>query len=461
MPTTLLGLDIGTTRIKAVLIDAAGVERATAAGPTPFATRAEGAEMAVDELLAAVAAVLERVGRQRAEVAAVGVAGMAECGAPLDGAGRPLGPVIAWYDPRGGEVVERLACDGGEALAERTGRRLRTVSSVAKLGWWVERAGRPPGGWLGVPELCVHALGGAQVTDPSLASRTGWYDVAARAYLPEVAAAIGVPASALPPVVAAGSVAGRVSAAGAAWSGLPAGVPVTPAGHDHLAAAAGCGAGPADLVDSVGTAESLVRRLPGAERLAPGTLARALELGAAVSARPDGDGWAVLGRGPRAGTVLAAVAAALGSPPLEELDAAAVEGATLPVAGLVDAVLGGGEPSLPSAPRGELWGAVLEELARRTAAAAALCERLAGPAERVLVVGGGARSMPWLRAKARRLPAPLWRAGTGEAAARGAAVAAGVAAGWWPDAGAAPPPALEPVAGGQPGGGRRCHRDRR
>ncbi|HEY0409866.1 MAG TPA: hypothetical protein VGE42_06310, partial [Candidatus Dormibacteraeota bacterium] len=79
---TLLGLDLGTTRIKAVLIDPAGVERATAAGPTPFAAGREGAEMAVDELLAAVAAVLERLGPRRAAVAAVGVAGMAECGAP-------------------------------------------------------------------------------------------------------------------------------------------------------------------------------------------------------------------------------------------------------------------------------------------------------------------------------------------------------------------------------------------
>jgi xylulokinase len=355
--------------------------------------------------------------------------------------------VIAWFDPRGEAVVERLGRDGGEALAARTGRRLRTVSSVAKLGWWVERTGRSPGGWLGVPELCVQALGGATVTDPSLASRTGWYDVGARAYLPEVAAAIGVPASALPPVVAAGSVAGRVSGAAAAWSGLPAGIPVTPAGHDHLAAAAGCGSGPADLVDSVGTAESLVQRLPGGDPPGRDTLRRALELGVAVSARPDGDGWAVLGRGPRAGPVLAAVAAALGRLELEVLDAAAVEGAQDAMAELVDAVLGGAEPALPAKPAGELWGGLLEELARRTAAAAGLCAQLAGPAERVLVVGGGARSLPWLRAKARHLAIPLYRAGAAEAAARGAAVAAGVAAGWWPAAAAAPPPAIEPVAG--------------
>jgi xylulokinase len=197
----------------------------------------------------------------------------------------------------------------------------------------------------------------------------------------------------------------------------------------------------------VGTAESLVQRLPGGDPPGRDTLRRALELGVAVSARPDGDGWAVLGRGPRAGPVLAAVAAALGRLQLEVLDAAAVEGAQDAMAELVDAVLGGAEPALPAKPAGELWGGLLEELARRTAAAAGLCAQLAGPAERVLVVGGGARSLPWLRAKARHLAIPLYRAGAAEAAARGAAVAAGVAAGWWPAAAAAPPPAIEPVAG--------------
>ena len=333
--------------------------------------------------------------------------------------------MIAWFDPRGGEIVEQLTRSGGDGLAARTGRRLRTVSSVAKLGWWVEHGGRAPGGWLGVPELCVHALGGAAVTDPSLASRTGWYDVAARAYLSEVAEAIGVPLAALPEVVPAGSVAGRVGAAAAVRFGLAEGVPVTPAGHDHLAAAAGCGAGVADLVDSVGTAESLVRRLPAADGL-------------------DGEGWAALGRGPRAGPVLAAVAAALGGASLAELDAAAIEGGGVDGAELVEAALAGAALRVPSAPAGEVWGAVLEELARRTAGAASACARLAGPAERVLVAGGGARSLPWLRAKARHLDAPVWRAGV-EAAARGAALTAGVAAGWWSSPAQAPAPALEPV----------------
>jgi xylulokinase len=441
----LLGIDVGSTRIKAVLVDSAGVERRVAVGPTPFARASDGVEMEVGDLLAAVAGVVAALGEERRAAAAVGVAGMGECGAPVDAAGRPLGPVIAWFDPRGGEVVERLVRAFGDGLAIRTGRRLRTVSSVAKLGWWVEQAGRAPGGWLGVPELCVHALSGVAVTDPSLASRTGWYDVGARAYLPEVAEAIGLPPAALPAVVPAGSVAGRVGAATAARWGLAEGVPVTPAGHDHLAAAAGCGARAADLVDSVGTAESLVRRLAADGGLDGDVLRAALELGVAVSAGPDGESWAALGRGPRAGPVLAAVAAALGGTSLAELDAAAIEGGSVDGAEIVEAALAGAVLRLPAAPAGEVWGAVLDELARRTAGAAAACARLAGPAERVLVAGGGARSLPWLRAKARHLHVPVWRAGA-EAAARGAALTAGVAARWWPSPAAAPAPALEPVS---------------
>lgn len=58
--------------------------------------------------------------------------------------------------------------------------------------------------------------------------------------------------------------------------------------------------------------------------------------------------------------------------------------------------------------------------------------------DRMVVIGGGGRSAPWLRAKAAVAPVPVWRSSAFEAAARGAALCAGVAAGWWPDVDAAP-----------------------
>src|SRR6185312_403818 len=102
-----------------------------------------------------------------------------------------------------------------------------------------------------------------------------------------------------PPVLPAGAVMGRVSDAAADEFGVPAGIPVSIAGHDHLAAAVGLGARPDDLFNSVGTAETLVRRLdavPDADR--------ALELDLAVSVWPGGSAWAVLASAVRAGLVV-------------------------------------------------------------------------------------------------------------------------------------------------------------
>ena len=313
----LLGLDVGTTRIKAVVLDAGGVERAGASVATPFLASTDGVDMEVADLGRALAAVVAALGPTREDVVAVGLAGMAESGAPLR-AGRPVGPVIAWHDGRGEETVASLERRFGPALARWTGRRIRTVSSLAKLGWLLDHGLPEPDRWLGVPELALFLLTGAEATEHSLAARTGAYHVTERRFLPEVIAHVlagahpriragaetgtgsdpsarvgavverevgaGPGAGAergpglFPSVRPAGVAMGFVTGDAATRYGLPAGIPVTIAGHDHLAAAAGLGAGPDDLLNSVGTAETLVRRLDTAP-----DVERALKLDLAVT----------------------------------------------------------------------------------------------------------------------------------------------------------------------------------
>jgi xylulokinase len=438
----LLGLDIGTSRIKALLMDADGNECRAARTATPF----DDGEMSADRLLAAVAGAVAELGSARADIAAVGVAGIAESGAPVAGDGRPLAPIIAWHDPRGGEIVERLQQRFGPELEESIGQRLRVVSSVAKLGWLVERGLGPVAGWLGVPELVLHDLTGRRVTEFSLAARTGAYHVGEHRYLPEVAGAIGVSPDVFAEVAAAGTVMGRVSEDAASRWGLPAGIPVTIAGHDHLVARAGSGARPRDLVNSVGTAETVVT--------AAGTLpdvGAALARRVAVSVLPGGAGWALLASAARAGLVLTAVAAALGRS-VDELDAMAsgAGGATIDES-VIEAALSDSPLDLPAAPAAEIWNGVLGYLAARTWDA---CDRLAGvaPVAReagghgLVVCGGGSRSRPWLHAKAAARPAMgVWRSGAVEAVVRGAALYAGVAAGWWAAVGSGPQLGLERV----------------
>ena len=410
---------------------------------TPF----RHGEMAVEELRSALAEVIARLGEARARVAAVGIAGVAESGAPLAADGRALAPIIAWYDPRGQEVVDRVLARCGPALERAIGQRLRVVSSVAKLGWLVDHGVGPVSRWLGVPELALRALTGRSVTDFSLAARTGAYDLAGRRYLPEVADAIGVAVAAFAEVAPAGTTLGDASAAAARWSGLPAGIPVTLAGHDHLAARAGCGAGPLDLVNSVGTAETVV----AASAPRPDITA-ALAHRVALTLAPAGDEWGLLASAARAGMVLGTVAAALGSS-VEDLDRAALTAGTVPAdEGLIDAALSGSPFALDPADPGAVWNGVLAALAARTWEA---CDRLlavlppagaGGGPRRLIVCGGGSHSVPWLRAKAAgRADAVVCRAAVGEAVARGAAVTAGVAAGWWPSVPAAPTPELVPI----------------
>jgi xylulokinase len=422
----LLGLDVGTTRIKALLIDRERNRRGLAAGATPFVTTADGVQMSAVALRTAVAEVLDRLGHDRAHIAAVGITGMAESGTALDQNGTALGPIIAWHDARGTDTVGRLQQHFGPGLAARIGQPLRPVSSVAKLGWLCAQGVRGVHRWLGVPELCLHWLSGAWATEHSLAARTGWYDVTHLRYLPAVAELLLVPTKVFLPVLTAGEVMGSVSIPGAAWSGLPRGIPVTLAGHDHLAGAEGVGARQDDLINSVGTAETVLRhhaKLPDMDR--------ALALRLAVTVRPGGQGWAVLAGAARSGLVLHAAASALGRS-LSALDDLAEQAGVADATALLRSIQQGEIVQPPPSPAGAVWNGLLHALAQQTVEAARRLIELSGPARRLVVFGGGSHSRPWMRAKAQAASIPVVRSAEVQAAARGAALAAGVAAGWWP-----------------------------
>lgn len=166
----LLGIDVGTSQVKAVLVDRDGSARAAAALPTPFVEGGHGVDMDVAALARVVRDVLAALGPDRERVAAVGIAGLAESGAPMRGR-QPLAPIPAWFDGRGEEVARHLA-ESHPGLALRLGQPLRSVSSVAKLGWMLDQGLPSPDRWLGVPELVLFLLTGAEATEWSLAART-------------------------------------------------------------------------------------------------------------------------------------------------------------------------------------------------------------------------------------------------------------------------------------------------
>jgi sugar (pentulose or hexulose) kinase len=430
----LVGIDVGTTLCKAAVVRAAdGTEVAHGATRTPWTAVPTGAELAPERLLEAVvvatATALEHA--PGGPVAGVGVTSMAETGVLLDRRGRPLAPAIAWHDARGEAEAARLAADlGTERFPAHTGLPVRPLWSIAKYAWL--RTHHPEVAdavrWLGVAEWVVHGLGGEQVAELSLASRTGLLDLERRAWWEEARAWAGAPPGLLADLVQAGSPAGR---AGDGQLSRLAGATLTVAGHDHLRAWVGAGATrPGDLFDSCGTAEALIRALP--PPVAPADVARLVAAHVTV-------GWHVL---PGQHALLGASRAGLGlrrfldllgvgDADRAELDRAAAA-APPGSGGLTVRDVFGDRAALegigPAPTPALVWRAALEAVAERAAELRGHIESVAGPSRRLVLAGGWARS-PAARSVKRATLGPFEWPKVTEAGARGAALLAGIAAG--------------------------------
>lgn len=261
LPVTsvLVGVDVGTTRVKAVATDSDLHVLGEHAVLTPW--RHEGATAEVDPTALATATVEAAAGAARAaggRAISVGVTGMSETGVLLDRHGAPVGPAMAWYDPRGDSETVREHL-GDDAYRRTAGRTIDAVSSLPKVLWLrrhVEET-RQAVRFLSVPEWTVHSLGGEQVNELSLVSRTGLFDVPSKTPWLDALALLDAGASFLGEIVSAGQRVGRVH--DSAPEELR-GAVLTVAGHDHQTAAFALGAAvDGALFDSLGTAEALVR----------------------------------------------------------------------------------------------------------------------------------------------------------------------------------------------------------
>jgi len=436
----LLGIDVGTSACKAAVVDAGGVERAHGQAPTPWRKVPTGAEIdpraLLDAALEAAAAALAAA--PAGTVRGVGVTGMAETGVLLDGRGEPLAPAIAWHDARGGPEAEALGAEVGERRFIRTtGLPVTALCSAPKLRWLADnvpgtRAARR---WLNVGEWVVRGLGGDEVTELSLASRTGLLDLEAKAPFADALAWTGMREDLLPDRILAGTPAGR---AGDALAGVG-GAVLTVAGHDHLAAGVGAGVvAPGDVLDSCGTAEALVRVV--APPLDADAIERVVAVGPSVGWHVAEGRHAILD-GLWSGLAYKEVLDALGIAEEDrpELDAGAIATAPgdAPALDLDFRALERPPVRLPAdvAPE-RVWRATLDAAAAMVDAQLARVDEVAGPRRRLVVTGGWARDEAVLAAKARL--GPVETPPVVEAGCRGAALLAGVAAGLFESADALP-----------------------
>ncbi|MGE3192832.1 MAG: FGGY family carbohydrate kinase, partial [Microbacteriaceae bacterium] len=255
----LLGIDLGTSSIKANVVDRHGRSRGMGTVPTPFAGGHHGVEMSHTALFDAIRAAIVDLGELRSRVAGIGIASMGETGTVIRSDGPSDLPLVAWHDSRGDEIVDELVRVFGEQeILQRTGRRPRNVTSIAKVGWLKQHGHDVSGTWTGVAGLTLWRLTGALGQEHSLAATSGAYDPVSARYDRDILEAVGLDHITWAPSRVAGTSLGRVTKQGSEWSGLPEGIPVTIAGHDHPVGVIGAGGEHTEVIDSMGTGEPLV-----------------------------------------------------------------------------------------------------------------------------------------------------------------------------------------------------------
>lgn len=253
----LLGIDIGTTGIRAAVFEPDGTSIADARAALTYESPRPGwAEADAEGWWTATLRVLAELRALLPNVAAVGVVGQAPTAVLVDANGAPTCPSILWLDTRASAEAREL----GEH-AYYLGPKLLWLSRHAKDA--VARTRHV----LQSHAFVTSRLTGEIATDHSTgALMLPLYDLAARAWKADACARVGIGHELLTPLVSAHDVVGRVTAAVAAKTGLRAGIPVVAGGGDFAAATLGAGVideGEACLM--LGTAGNLLvpRTTPG------------------------------------------------------------------------------------------------------------------------------------------------------------------------------------------------------
>ena len=253
-----LGIDLGTSSVKALIVDDEGAVVHEASAPLALSRPHPhwSEQDPQDWWTATIGAVRTLPEAARRTVRGVGLAGQMHGAVLLDSHDNVLRPAILWNDGR-----SAAAC----ATFERRAPRSRDISgnlampgfTAPKLVWVAEhepdvftRIARVllPKDWLRL------ALTGERASEPSDASGTLWLDLATRQWSAELLAASGLSSDAMPRLVESAAISGGLVSSAATALGLAPGIPVAGGGSDNACGAAGVGVvGEGDALLSLGT----------------------------------------------------------------------------------------------------------------------------------------------------------------------------------------------------------------
>ncbi len=436
----LLGIDEGTSAVKAVLFDADLRAAREARREKPLTHPKPGwveqdPEAIVDAVVDAVAELLA----DRPDVAACGLDHQGESVLAWDAeSGRPLTPVVTWQDKRSQEVLDRLTSEGrAEEIQRLSGMPLDPYFSAGKLAWLLERdaevaravdAGTARLGT--VDSFLCDRLGAGFATDSSTASRT---QLGAPEWDPALLEIFGVPIEPLPEIMDTAGDLGTLR-----HDSWPVELPLRARLVDQQAALAGAGCVEPGRVKATYGTGVFVLAHAGAERPSPGG-----GLLPTVAWRVNGRvEWAIDGGVFTAGALLEWLSRDLGlAPDPAALAAAAAEVEDAGGVRVLPALAGVGAPWWRPEARAVIAGltsgarpahiarAALEAIAWRVADIVAVVRETV-PVEVLRVDGGLTRDPTLLQLQADAAGVPVQR-GAVDATVAGAAALAAVGAGTW------------------------------
>ncbi|HEY8679396.1 MAG TPA: xylulokinase [Candidatus Dormibacteraeota bacterium] len=436
-----LGLDLGTSSAKALLLDVDGSIIGTGSAGYPVHSPRPGwAESDPQAWWAAVASAVGEATRGHAlEVAAIGLAGQMHGVVISDEAGHPLRPAIIWADARSHKQVEAY-----RALRPDLQRTLANPPSTGMAGptlLWLRdherhlyrqtRAALQPKDWVRL------RLTGEVATEPSDASATLLYDLGADYWAKDVLEELDLRLDFLAPIRESTEICGVVTTEAAAQLGIRHNVPVVGGAGDTAAAALSGGLLDPGLVQlTIGTGGQIVAPR---DRLLIDRTARTHIYRAAAP-----DRWYAMAAIQNAGLALEWVRVTLDA----SWDDLYAEAFTAPAGadGLTFLPYLSGErtPHFDPTARGawvglrltharaHLFRAALEGVAfaLRQALDALLATGIR--ADGLRLEGGGTLEPRWRQLLADVLERPLFSTATPAASARGAALLAGIGFGAWP-----------------------------
>ncbi len=247
----LLGLDIGTTGVKALLIDEAGTTLASHTDEYPMSTPRPGwAEQDPDlwwqATIAATRAVIAAARIDGRDIRGIGLSGQMHSSVFLDSNDEVIREAILWCDGRTTrqrfQITETVG--GDDAMRDLVSNPPLEGFTLPKVVWLRDEE---PANFARLKTLLLakdyirFRLTGEKIMEVSDAAGTAMFDVVNRRWSEEIMRRLGLPAEMLVPVRESVDDCGHITAAVAALTGLKAGTPVAGGGADNACGAAGTG----------------------------------------------------------------------------------------------------------------------------------------------------------------------------------------------------------------------------